>query len=122
LTRVRGRDHASDQAARSRRGFLQDAEARRRSVRPDADAAWLAAEEGQAMRRRRRSSSAYASAGPGLGLQTLTEMAHRNRSPFARWWRGNSHLAQFVYRIVFIVVGAAVLLVGAMIVGGFVIR
>lgn len=74
------------------------------------------------MRRRRRSPSAFASAGPGLGLQTLTEMPHRNRSPFARWWRGKSHLAQFLYRIVFVVIGAAVLLVCAMILGGVFIR
>jgi hypothetical protein len=69
------------------------------------------------MRRRRRSASAYAPAGQGLGLQSLTEMAHRNRSPFARWWRAKSHLAQFLYRIVFVLGGAAVLLVGAMILG-----
>ncbi len=49
-------------------------------------------------------------------------MAHRNRSPFARWWRGKSHLARIAYRVAFILGGGAVLLLGSMILGGALIH
>ncbi len=70
------------------------------------------------MRRRRRTAPVFGNAqGGGLGLQSLTELAHRNRSPFARWWRNQSHLAQIGYRILFALSGGFVAVVALMALG-----
>jgi hypothetical protein len=77
------------------------------------------------MKRRRGPGARFKLALPqlhGIGLQSLAELPHRNRSPLARWWRTQPGLARWVYGAGLALVGLGIGSVALLLLGGALIH